>query len=665
MFDEIRDQVSNRFKVISASTLFKVEVDRDKIWEIYLGAIPEEFRQSNNCNCCKSFLRQFSGIVGVDSDMNRLTLWDFEVEDKEYSEAIRAVRDYINSLPISGVFFNTFAKLGTAKSPDPKRGVVWTHYNVELPRKFVKSESQIGPLTGTFLDNKNVLKRSLEEITDEAVDTTIELIQQGSLYRGNEFLPQVSALKDLKTKYKKIKNTVHKDHFCWVESATVSATVSRIRNSAIGTLLQDLSEDKDIDAAVTSFERVVAPHNYQRPKSIVTPKMVESAKSRLEELGLTNAVLNRRQLTDTDLTANNALFVHRDIAKSLDVFEQIKQGTINPKSLTKVEEVSLDDFINKILPTSKSIKILPENNHFGNFVSLIGSKEGPDSNSGLFKWGNDFSWSYSGQVADSVKERVKAAGGKVDGFLRISLSWSNTDDLDLHVMEPDGYEIYYGNRGSVSRCGGSLDVDMNVSVPVRNAVENVCYAGVPADGIYEVVVNNFRQREFSDVGFEVEIECNGETKVLTSKNNDTSRRFRIVRFRMNRGTIEFLDGHLLKSATDKGYVSKEKWGVKTGQFHKVKAITLSPNHWNGKVGNRHVFFIIDGCITDEKLRPFYNEFLNESLSKDRKVFEVLGGKVEVEKVDNELSGLGFSDTIRNSVILEVEGSFKRLIKVSI
>ena len=45
---------------------------------------------------------------------------------------------------------------------------------------------------------------------------------------------------------------------------------------------------------------------------------------------------------------------------------------------------------------------------------------------------------------DSIKARVKARGGAVDGDFRASLSWHNSDDLDLHLREPNGFEIYYG-----------------------------------------------------------------------------------------------------------------------------------------------------------------------------------------------------------------------------
>jgi hypothetical protein len=340
MFDQIRKSVLDRFKDLTSSptaTLFNVSVDRDKIWEIYLNAIPEEFRQSNNCNCCKSFLRQYAGIVAI-VNSEKKTLWDFDTDDEELSEAIKAVRRYIKSLPITGLFLNSFARLGTEKNPDRVRDVIWTHYYLDLPARFIMPEARIGPYNGKAVDDKNVLKRSLEEITDDAVDTVIELINQGSLYRGNEFLPQVTDLRDLKKKYKPVPDHL-KDNFCWVMSQSSSSSVSRIRNSAIGTLLVNLSEGMDINIAARAYTKVVDPTNYHRPKSIATPKMIDAAKARLEELGLVNAVLNRSQLSDTRLTVANALFVHRETTKALDVFDQAKQvTTVNPKTFSKTEE---------------------------------------------------------------------------------------------------------------------------------------------------------------------------------------------------------------------------------------------------------------------------------------------------------------------------------------
>ena len=70
-----------------------------------------------------------------------------------------------------------------------------------------------------------------------------------------------------------------------------------------------------------------------------------------------------------------------------------------------------------------------------------------------------------------------------DGSLQFTLNWENTprtpEDLDLHVIEPGGCEIYWGNR----QCVGKLDLDANAGC--RNSdpdggfggdVENIIYA---------------------------------------------------------------------------------------------------------------------------------------------------------------------------------------------
>ncbi len=659
MFDKLRQKIQANFAELAKGTLFQVEIDRDKIWEIYLAAFSEENRQPNNCRCCRSFLRQYGGVVGI-KDNKMVSIWDITPDDEEFNASIKALSEYVHSLPISGIFLNPEAKCGTEKNLDTKRGVIWQHYYTSLPSKFVSANP--GTAQGNAVANKDVLKRSLEELTDDAVNTTLELIGQNSLYRGQEFKGMLTEFQKLKEAYKKTKGKL-KDNFCWDQSTKVSAAVSRINNSSIGTLLKDLSEGKDLDKAVGAFERVVAPANYKRPTALVTPKMVEQAKTRLSELNLLGA-LERRILSDRDLTADNALFVHRASGTALlDVFDEIKKDvTINPKTLSKVEEISIKDFIEKVLPTAKSVKVLVENAHLGNFVTLVGPKNADSGR--LFKWNNDFSWSYSGEVADSVKEKVKQAGGKVDGFIRISLAWHNFDDLDLHVFEPNGYHIYYGNKRQLSSSGGTLDVDMNAGYGTTRApVENIIYVNPPKnEGRYKVVVNQFRRQEAANTGWQVELEYNGEVFDFSGPDNkSTGHNFNVVEFDYSRKDGLTFVGEANSSSK---YPSKEKWGIKTGQFHLLKAVTYSPNYWQNNIGNKHVFFFLAGCKSDERARSFYNEFLKEELSPERKVFETLAGKLTVEASENELSGLGFSETLKNHIYAEVEGAFKRTLKVN-
>ena len=94
-------------------------------------------------------------------------------------------------------------------------------------------------------------------------------------------------------------------------------------------------------------------------------------------------------------------------------------------------------------------------------------------------------------------------------------------------------------------------------------------------------------------------------------------------------------------------------------------IMKSPNHWDDKgVGNKHYFFMLEDCKNEGAARGFFNEFLKEEMNEHRKVFEVLGSKMKVERTDNQLSGVGFSSTQKNSIICKVSGSFARTVKVN-
>jgi len=106
------------------------------------------------------------------------------------------------------------------------------------------------------------------------------------------------------------------------------------------------------------------------------------------------------------------------------------------------------------------------------------------------------------------------------------------------------------------------------------------------------------------------------------------------------------------------------WNMGSNKFYPVSMIMNSPNHWGDKVsGNKHTFFIIDKAINDESPRGIFNEFLKSELTEHKRVFELLGSKLKIEKTDNQLSGLGFSSTQRNEVIVKVSGAFTRIIKV--
>ena len=451
--------------------------------------------------------------------------------------------------------------------------------------------------------------------------------------------------------------------FVWQNVKSAPGSVSRIRNSAIGTLLVSLSEGTELEQAVNTFERsIMAPANYKRPTALVSKAMIQKAQEKIAELGFTSS-LERRYATIDDIKINNILYADRSTKKSLNVFEELSAALPEKvQKMDKIEEVAIENFISNILPKAESIEVLFENHHSSNLVSLIAPVDSEAKT--MFKWNNNFSWSYAGELADSIKERVKRAGGRVDGDLRCSLSWLNYDDLDLHMIEPGGFEIYFGNRGQYSPNRGTLDVDMNAGVgQTRTPVENITYATRSSmkEGTYKLVVNQYNQRETKDVGFEVEVEFDGTIysfaypKALRTREDVVAAEIRYTR----------KDGFEIVKSLPSSQTSKTVWNVPTQTFRKVNVMMLSPNYWDDRtVGNKHYFFMLDGCRNSDKARGFFNEFLTEELNQHRKVFEVVGSKMKTDNSDSQLSGLGFSSTQRNYILCRVKGSFTRTIKIT-
>jgi hypothetical protein len=233
------------------------------------------------------------------------------------------------------------------------------------------------------------------------------------------------------------------------------------------------------------------------------------------------------------------------------------------------------------------------------------------------------------------------------------------------MVEPDGYEIYFHNRNRTSPSGGRLDVDMNAGGRgTREPVENIFYQNRShmKEGIYSLRTHNFCRRETVDVGFEVEVDFLGHiwnfVYDIPVRNNET---ITVMKF-----SYTTADGIKVLESLPTSTVSKKVWGINTNTFCRVSVLMMSPNHWENSsgVGNKHYFFMLENCVNPGEARGFFNEFLKSEFNEDRKVFEIVGSKMKAPATEDQLSGLGFSSTKRNSVLCKVTGSFTRMLKIT-
>lgn len=676
-FHDFKAPVRAQFERMSKHDLFCVDISGDELWQHYLASFPAgtnpiyRERTVHDCSCCRQFVKTLGGVVAI-IDGNVETVWEsafVDYNELPYEIVADKMAALVASRPIDRPFLHYEKHVGTDKNYDDKDGSIreFHHFYAEIPfarnqgKNFVCPGKDIPTRIGEARSTHDVFKRSLETLTQDSLDTVLELVANQSLYRGEEQKFVLTEFSKLKTAFVNLPPE-KRDLFVWANYDKVPASVARIRNTAIGTLLVDLSEGLDLEDVVRKFETsVMAPSNYKRPTALVSKAMVEKARKAVSELGIEDA-LERRHARLSDMKVTDILFADRAARKAMDdVFDTVPTRPIShAKALDKVETVGIDQFVREILPRIEQLEVMLENKHTGNLVSLIAPQH--KTSRPIFKWGNGFSWTYNGEVTDSIKERVKRAGGNVTGDLCCRLSWSNYDDLDLHMLEPSGHEISFRNKGP-SMCGGQLDVDMNAGGGrTREPVENIFYSNRRRmyDGRYVLFVHQFAKRETDNVGFEVEIDWLGDVRRFCyDKPVRQGERIDVARMQMGPAGFE-IEG-LLPSTQS----SKIAWGLKTQEFHSVTTMMLSPNYWgegNG-AGNKHFFFMLDGCINDERPRGFFNEFLIDELTPHRKVIEIVGSKSKVEPSSDQLSGLGFSSTQRNELLVRARGSFTRTLKV--
>lgn len=704
-------KIQEQFKKMCATgKLFRADVSGDIVWKTYLENFIEEdnpiFRDpsssTNNCNHCKNFIRRYGNIIALDENYNIITIFDVETKG-EYEEPVKALVKVLTNAKISEVFFETFDELNKlpyescsktselfklgidkntkryTKEEAEKYGVVkvnetrtFYHLNLSLIKQFVDmSGKSIEAIRGEYRDAKSVFQRAMEEISLDTLMLVKDLILQGSLLNGDAHLYKVEQFIPLKKEYDDLAKE-HKDNWCWTKSYKLP--FAKFKNELVGVLCSELSEGKELNEACLAWNKRVDPANYMKATAPITKKQIAEAKEFVEGQGYSES-FNRRFANMEDIKVSEIL--HSNVGdgklKSVSIFDGVKSSSTRHKrsEFDGVEEVTIEKFMKDILPGCTSVEAFLANSHEGNMVSLT-TANNPESKP-IFKWSNNYSWTFNGNLAgkSEIKEAVKDAGGNVTGVLRASMIWNenkdDNSDLDLWCTQPNKEKIGYStgyrkDRGNgFSSCGGQLDLD-NTGPGSKMGIENIYFTDLKKlkDGKYMFYVNQFGAR--GSKGFKFEIEFDGEIYTYVYNNPlRTGQNVVVAEVTVKNGT--FIIEHKLPASDGLG-VSKEIYGLETNQFHKVNLVCLSPNHWNeNKVGNKHYFFMLDGCKSPISIRSFHNENLIPELAAHRKVLEVLGNTSMIEPTDKQLSGLGFNATVKDELIVKLQGTHKRMMKI--
>lgn len=646
-FDDFADEIMSQFNLMveSGNPLVRV-IPKDSLFTTYLENIkPEDnpiFRERRyfDGNYDHNFIRRVGNLAMITPEYKLVSLWDFDSYTL-FEEARKAMSKSIHDGQIVDIYLEKEFVAGHKPNKDNENpDIIWEHYYVELPNKLVNTRN-IDTKKHEARDAHDVLKRTVQEVNIDDLNTIIDLIKENNLYRGQEFFSNLQKWVKLKKDYDKNPS----EEYLWFKAIQHGRSIG-YRSTVIGTLISDLYDGVELEKAINLYEAKVAPHNYKRPKSIVTTKMIEEAKETLEKLGFLDSIY-RRPAKLTDIPSNKILFTSQE-QKAFNVFDDMTKDSKASTKKSKVEdakEMSIHDLIPKLRELQK-LELLPTYSLQANQLVLTEAKN-QDAPS-PFLWSNTLSWAYiNSDTADAVTMRVKNAGGNVEGDVRVSLSWDNRDDLDLSVRRAGYSKIYFGNRQAF---GGELDVDANVTEIMDEPVENIFWHSTYdlPNGTYQVIVDNYRKRTNDKPGFTLQFATTEGIQTFTYANNDVNHKH-LLTFEKSNGSVQLTYIHDQLKIQNKS--------ISADKFIEVKHVLMSPNTWEKEIGNKHFILLTDGIEVNEPVRGFFNEQLNSQLTPHRKVTEILGSKLKIEAVDFESTdvakGYGFSETMDANLILRL------------
>ncbi len=238
----------------------------------------------------------------------------------------------------------------------------------------------------------------------------------------------------------------------------------------------------------------------------------------------------------------SAKYPYKSIFQQADIFEaNISYGVIRLGVHPILYYIYVD--FNKLNQFLKTVPIIPEKSEIVKSKKTDIEKRNELLNKVIFEYQKQLDESSIQESLVIQKEINRLNSIKniafegSSGKLRVNLTWSTTDDLDLHIISPNGEISYKQKTLESSGIIAELDVDRNAGDPLlSNPQENINFDGTPL-GLHTIFVELYQKREKENIPFTVSvISENLEGRVY---NQTISNNVKYV------GTFEFVDNQLL------------------------------------------------------------------------------------------------------------------------
>lgn len=420
-YEEYLQAIQTAFadSICSDEPLFTTNAE--DMFEVFISNIPTYARQHYTCNACKHFINRYGGLVTIDSaGRTKSALWKCEVPGM-FMNAVEAMDKYASNAKVTGVFLCDKSTLGFPETNG------WSHMHVMLPINRVY-DHRLHAVNEAIAEKKadfQVLIAGLVEYPIDAVKQAVTILESESLSRSEKFVDIAVWLRDLHNARDITKNGIHKTNIVWKAVATAPVGFAHVKNTMIGTLLDDIVSGMSFNQAKSRFETKVHPLAYQRPQAAPTAGNIERAEKIVEKLGIKESLRRRfARLEELDLLWSPKPHGTDQVGDGVFSHLTPKGKTNVPAYEMPAKTMTWTKFCKTILPSALSIELNAKPVDSYSAILTAANDETPC----ILQWNNNFSWYVYNNGSTCGAWNLNSGYNKVTGICLQPSMWQEGYD---------------------------------------------------------------------------------------------------------------------------------------------------------------------------------------------------------------------------------------------
>lgn len=240
-FKILKNKINERIQKMAEenSTLFLVDLNTEKLWNIYLNFFSEEEKKYLNCRSCKHFFKNIGNIVALNKKLEYETIFDIEIEDEFFEKVVSELSKEVRKYPISNIFKTEVRTFGSEDNFDKTSKIKYEHFVFKVPYKYrsfkeksyeyyIETSAQKKMILRTLENKRKNLLKILENNELDSLEILKFLIDK-MIYKDNEYSKILKEVIKLKKQFD-CTSDEKKSNFIWsiLENIEISKKTKNI-----------------------------------------------------------------------------------------------------------------------------------------------------------------------------------------------------------------------------------------------------------------------------------------------------------------------------------------------------------------------------------------------------------------------------------------------------